>query len=276
MEDLGPGRPLAWKNSDQCLYLWAVLSKGEGEETFLILAIQWQRESRGKGRIQLCREHRKNHHPPGANRTPGSSSLPGLFLGIFFSHPGQDPSKKVQPGWRCSHCAGRAPGGESRCGNWERFWVQSAVLQHRHLCSRCSECSCAGTAHPQLGHSTSTARTDVILLSRVRVMSLPELCQQNAINSAMTHAYVWNELEFWPVSYLCHTSKCHHTAEFVFTIGFVQYSASVYKHILCKSSVNYPCSVFCVEYHFFNYRLHPRLSLHACCWANYHKFPCNN
>lgn len=51
----------------------------------------------------------------------------------------------------------------------------------------------------------------------------------------------------------------------MFGAAFVRHSASLYKHLLCKSSVNYPRSVFCVEYHFFNYRLHPRLSLHACC-----------
>lgn len=49
--DLGPGHPSAWKNSDQCLYLWAMLRKGRGRRLCLSLAIHWQRESRGKGRI---------------------------------------------------------------------------------------------------------------------------------------------------------------------------------------------------------------------------------
>lgn len=73
-------------------------------------------------------------------------------------------------------------------------------------------------------------------------------------------------LKCWAVlSCLYNAVKCHSVVKSVFGGALLQHSALLYRHLLCKSSVNYPCSVFCVEYHFFNYRLHPRLSLLACC-----------
>lgn len=63
------------------------------------------------------------------------------------------------------------------------FLPRQLCSQHRHLCSRCSECSCAGTAHPQLGHSSIHSQDRLILLDGVGIMSLPELCRQNAVRS---------------------------------------------------------------------------------------------